>query len=393
MSLSQCHYDKPQSHAGTGTVKQTRWVLPAGKKIYAPSIKVLDLKIKPNQDAYLPALVGAYAAVKRVQLKLDNRLVDIWSAQSVLPLLIAGSGDNEKQRGINKMLYASGNNVIYDNISKLLSFDRPVITGDGSPITTQVKLPVYLDLLNNIGIIESAIEIIIDWETDMSKLFLPVDPSNPITDYSIDAPYLAYETLNGDFKQPDKVPYRMRLEEQLAVPAIASSTQQRYEVRSNAFNQKTVGRVLLSNVPANVSTAADVAQLYSVFGSYMSTPMKQENFNVAKDGRLIFSLRNVNNAAVKLSAVHDAWGQSVFVTNAHEHVNASVLKELQGAALNGYASYGAVEINDHISKELQITYMRMSDDNIAYPSLGSLLTINAVAEVKCELVGGLKVYV
>jgi hypothetical protein len=393
MSLSQCHYDKPQSHNST----QTRWVLPAGKKIFAPSIKVLDLKITPNKDAYFPALVGAYACIKRVQLKVDNRLVDIWNTQHILPLLIANSGDNEKQKGINRALYGTGNNIVYNPQSKKLKLDRPQnLVAD--PLAVQLKLPVYLDLLNNIGVITSAIEIIIDWETNVNKVLCPLNPADPPTAFTINTPYLAYETLNGDFSQPNNVPFRMWLEDRFAVPAVGTdNTTQRYEIRSNAFNNKTIGRMLLVNTPASVENAApsaDCVQLYRTFGQYMSVPMKQENFNVAKDGRLIFSLRNVNNDAVKLSAVADAWGSGVFATNAHIHSVASVLDELQDAAqLNGFASFGAVEINDLVKKELQLTYMRVSDDHTDYPALGDQLIISAVAEVRCMLVDGLKVYV
>jgi hypothetical protein len=395
MSLSQCHYDKPQSHS----TNQTRWVIPAGKKIYAPSMKLLDLKIKPDKDCYFPALIGAYSAIKRVQIKLDNRLVDVWYAQEMLPLLIAGLSDNDGQKCINRALFSSGNNVVYDNTTKLLKLDRPLVQAGGNAPTSTLKLLVFSDLLNSIGVITSAMEIIIDWETDVSKLFCPKVISSPPTSFTIDAPYLSYETLNGDYKQPDKVPFRQWVQDRFNVPAIAGNNEtQRYEIRSNAFNAKTIGRMVLVNTPQcieNASANNDIEQLYSVFGKYMSVPMKLENYNAAKDGRLIFSLRNVNNDSVKLSTTVDAWGDAVFVTNGHIHSKKSVLSELQAGSsiLNGFASYGSIEINDYVSKELQLTYMRTSDVNATYPTIAENLVISAIAEVKCELVNGLKVYI
>jgi len=395
MSLSQCHYDKPQSHGTT----QTRWVLNAGKKIYAPSIKILDLKVKPNTDCYFPALVGAYGAIKRVQIKLDNRLVDVWYAQEILPLLVAGLGDNEHQKCINRALFSSGNNVVYDTKSKQLALDRPLIQAGENATTSSLKLVVFSDLLNAIGVINSSMEIIIDWETNVKSLFCPVLGATAPTSFVIDAPYLAYETLNGEYEQPEKVPFRQWVEDRFTAPALAGDNQQsRYEVRSNAFQNKTIGRVLLVNTPQcieNGTANVDIAQLYSVFGKYMSVPMKLENYNLAKDGRLIFSLRNVNNDAVKLSTTVDAWGSAVFATNGHFHSVKPMLVELQAgtAILNGFASYGSVEINDFVSKELQMTYMRNSDVNATFPSLAESLVISAVAEVKCMLVNGQKVYV
>ena len=395
MSLNQSHYDKPQSH---GT-QQTRWVLPAGRKIYAPSIKILDLKVKPNKDCYFPALVGAYSAIKRVQIKLDNRLVDVWYAQEVLPLLVAGLGDNEHQKCINRALFSSGNNVVYDPTTKLLKLDRPLVQAGENAPTSSLRLVVFSDLLNSISVINSAMEIIIDWETNVNKLFCPKVIGNAPTTYTIDAPYLSYETLNGDYTQPDNVPYRQWLEDRFTAPNIAGDNQNnRYEIRSNAFQNKTIGRMLLVNTPQCIENSVpnnDIEQCYSVFGKYMSVPMKMENYNLAKDGRLIFSLRNVNNDSVKLSTTVDAWGDAVFATNGHIHSKKSVLLDLQAQAsiLNGFASYGSVEINDFVSKELQMTYMRNSDVNATYPTLAEPVVISAVAEVKCMLVKGLKVYV
>jgi hypothetical protein len=395
MSLSQSHYDKPQSHSNS----QTRWVLPAGRKIYAPSVKILDLKVKPNKDSYFPALVGAYSAIKRVQIKLDNRLIDVWYAQEILPLLVAGLGDNEHQKCINRALFSSGNNVVYDPETKLLKLDRPLVqAGDNAP-TSSLKLVVFSDLLNSIGVVNSAMEIIIDWETNVKKLFCPKVISDPATTYTIDAPYLSYETLNGEYDQPNNVPFRQWLEDRFTAPAIANNNESsRYEVRSNAFQNKTVGRMLLVNTPQCIENSAantDIEQLYSVFGKYMSVPMKMENYNLAKDGRLLFSLRNVNNDSVKLSTTVDAWGDAVFATNAHIHSKKSILTDLQAGSdiLNGYASYGSVEINDFVSKELQMTYMRNSDVAANFPTLAEPVIISAIAEVKCMLVDGLKVYV
>jgi len=390
-NLTQCHYDKPQSHTQT----QTRWVIPGNKKIYAPSLKILDLVITPNTSAYYASLVGAYGAIRRVQIRFDGREVDIWYAQSVLPYLIAGSADNEKQININSVIYGTGNNVVYDSASKKLSLYRPLV---GPSVS--LKLSVFSDLINSIGVINSDMEIIIDWETNVAKYLLPAN-GIAITSASITAPYLSYETLSGNFEQPPKVVFRQWLEDVFSVPAIPTdNTSQQIEIRSNAFNNKNIGRLLLSNTPiavANVSANAnfitsDLTQLYNLFGYYMSVGMKQENLNVAKEGMTLLSFRGVSNDAVKLSIAHDSWGPATFVTGGHYHSNAPVLKELSGAVLNGFCSYGCVEINDLIRKELQITYKRTSDTKTIAPALGDQLLISAVAEVKCVLVNGEKQY-
>ena len=389
MSLTQIFYDRPSSHSNV----QTRWTLPGGKHIHAPSIKILDLGITVDHASYFPALVGAYGLIKKVQVRLNNRLVDIWNAQQLLPLLIAGSGDNEKQVGINSVLFGSGNNVKYDTESKLLSLERDPVDGK----KYSLKLFVYSDLLNNIGVITDPLEIIVDWESDLKKCLVPVDPETPATTLSVLTPYLSYETFNDtSYAQPSEVPFRMWVLDQFSIPAITnSSTNQQYEIRSNAFNNHVVGRLVLVNTPASLTVGTpdiDMEELYNVFGYYQSTPMAKENFNIAVDGKSILTFRNVNNNATKASLLADAFPPTVFSTLAHVHSVQSPLLELQGAALNGYASIGCAEIGGRVSKELALTYRRSSDDNTTYPSLASALTISCIAEVKCMLKDGLKSY-
>lgn len=384
MSLTQIFYDRPSSHSSV----QTRWTIPGGKRILSSSIKILDLGIVLDEECYFPALVGAYGLIKKVQVRLNNRLVDIWNAQQILPLLISLSGDNEHQVGINSVLFGSGNNVKYDSPSKLLSLERETVTGK----KYSLKLSVYSDLCNNIGLINDPLEIIVDWESDVMKCTVPVDPETPATSLEVLTPYLSYETLNDESRQqPNEVPYRMWVLDQFAIPEVdASDTNQQYEIRSNAFNNHVVGRLVLTNQP--LSFGEDMTELYNVFGVYQSTPMAKENFNIAVDGKSILTFRNVNNNATKASLLVDAFGSSVFSTNAHIHSVQSPLLELQGALLNGYASYGCAEINGRVAKELALTYRRASDDNVTYPTLGSAFIINCIAEVKCVLKDGLKSY-
>ena len=386
--LSQVHYDKPQSHNNT----QTRWVIPGGRKIFSPSIEILDLKLNPNRSCKFASLVGAYGSIKKVQICLNSKEVDVWYAQTVLPYLIAMSGDNEKQKGINQQVSMTGNNIKYDPVSKLLTLERP----DVDSRTATLKLGVYSDLFNKIGVINMPMEIIIDWEQNLSK-YLISNGGGAVDTVNISPPYLSYETWSGDYQQLAQVEFTQWVEDQWSVPAInADNTQNQYEIRSNAFNNKYIHRMMLTNVPSSVinnSPTADLTDLYNLFGYYMSVPMKQENFNIARDGMNLLTFRNVSNDSVKLSVAHDTWGQGVFATGAHMHTNKSVLLDLSGSPLNGYASYGCCEVSDFIRKELAITYRRTSDVVADYPALANQLVIAAVAEVKCILDGDEKVYV
>jgi hypothetical protein len=399
--LSQIHYDPPISH----TQKQTRWQIPQDTKVVAQSIKILDLYINPttstpNTPCYFPVLVGAYGCIKKVQIGLDGRIVDVWDVQELLPYLVAMSADNEKNFGINSVLYKTGNNLELDESSGLLTFNRPVV--DSTPAT--LNLNVYSGLLNSIGVINSKLEIIIDWETSNKKWLIP--NAGTVTSISIAPPLLSYETLNSDIAQPDNVPYVQWERDNWIIPQnpnTATSGLQKVDLRSSGFNNKTLGRMLLSTCPTQIQNLApgdEMKDLFKLHGYYMSTPMFNETFNLAKNGRSLLTSRGVVNDALKHALAVDTWGEGCFSTGAHINSKSSVLKELQTAnILTGYASYGCIEVNNRVEKDFEFVYNRANPIPTgagALPNnhaLNDQLSISAVSEVECILRGGEKVYV
>lgn len=389
MSLTQVHYDRPRAHSNT----QTRFIIPRNRKVYTPSIRLLDIVVNPSKDCYFPALVGAYSLIKRVQVSLNSVPVDLWEAQSSLPFLVAQMGDNEKQRGVVKELYLTGNNLTHDPNTNTMNLDRPLVDSSSA----SMKMIVYSDLLANLGIANDEIEIIIDWETNLKKCLLPADNGTPVTSINIPPMYLVYETFVGDIPQPTQVYFRKWTEEQMVVSLVANNTLQTVELRSNAFNGKTVSRMLISNIPSSINSSTpkiDSTALYSVFGSYVSIPMVQEAFNIGKNGMTILSLRNVNNDSLKLAMTSDTWGDSNFVSGAHLHLNTPMLNVLNATftsglsqipQLNGFASFGSVDISEKITKDMQFSYSRLG--NTTYETLSEQMLLVVDAEVNCVLDG------
>jgi hypothetical protein len=397
MSLTQVHYDKPRSHSN----QQTRFIIPRNRKVHTTSMRLLDLVVNPNQACYFPALVGAYALIKKVQVSVNSVPLDEWMAQSSLPYLVAQMGDNEKQRGIVKELYLTGNNVIHNPVDNTMNLDRPEVDS----YSASVKMMVYSDLLANMGICNDEIEIIIDWEDNLGNCLVPVDPANPATSINIQPMYLVYETFVGDMAQPSKFFFRKWVEEQMNIPVGADNTLQTVELRSNAFNQKTISRLMISNLPITFQAGnvnADAVALYRVFSKYCSVPMLQESFNVGKNGETILSLRNVNNDSLKLGMTGDTWGKSNFVSGAHLHLAVPMLQELNATftptvsatpvqQLNGFASYGSVDISEMVTKDMQFSYTRLANSN--YPTLKGQMLLVVDAEVNCVYENGQVSYV
>jgi len=399
--LSQIHYDQPISH----TQSRTRFLIHPNQKVIAKSIQILELKINPvmsvgGATCTFPVLVGAYGCISKLQVALDGRVVDVWTAQELLPYLISMSADNEKNFGINSVLYGTGNNLELDQSTGLLQFNRPVVDSQ----TVSLKLNVYSDLLNNIDVINRKLEIIIDWEQSLKKWLIP--SSGNVTSVNIDPPYISYETLNQDVQEPQEVYYRQWERDQWVIPRIPTTdpddvlagTTQKEEIRSNGFNNKVLGRMLLSTCPTNISQlnpGDEDKDLFKLFAYYMSVPMYNEYYNISKNGRSLLTFRNVNNDGVKHSQAVDVWGEGCFVTNGHINSNKSVLKALQTSdILNGFCSYGCVEINDRVLQDLQFNYSRSCPEDLPKThALVDLLNISAIAEVECVLKNGEKEYI
>jgi hypothetical protein len=162
---------------------------------------------------------------------------------------------------------------------------------------------------------------------------------------------------------------------------------------------------MLANVPSTIQArtpATDSKALFSLFGSYMSVPMAQEVVNVSIDGNNILTMRNVSNDAIKLSLAVDSFGVYPHaVSLGHVHSKTPVVKELSQATpvssgkpqLNGFFSYGIVDIYQKVNKELALVYQRTAPDNTNYPTLAEQLNIYAIGEVQCAFIDGQKVYV
>jgi hypothetical protein len=392
------HYDLPISHSQT----QTRWVIPRGSSVSSVSMKLLNLKLNPNVPCYFGALIGVYACISRLQLRINKQEIDYYFAPEALPYILASSADNEGQKCIFSVLHNTGNNIQYDQASKLLTFQREQV----DTTTCEARLALLSNFLQVVGVIDEEIELIVSWNSDIQKYLLPINSNDIVSSINILAPYLSYETLEGtNLKQPNKFIFHELVPDVWSIPALSTGQSQSVTVRSNAFNQKTINRLMLANVPTTIQNRIpnpDSKALFSLFGSYMSVPMAQEVVNVSIDGNNILTMRNVSNDAIKLSLAVDSFGVYPHaVSLGHVHSKTPVVKELSTATpvasgkpqLNGFFSYGIVDMYQRVNKELALVYQRTAPDNTNYPTLGEQLNIYAIGEVQCAFVDGQKIYV
>jgi hypothetical protein len=382
LSLTTVNYDRPISHSQNQTV----WRIAANNKVFSPSIRILDLVMKPNKPSFFPALVGAYSCVKSVQLRLDGRDADFWNSKYALPYMVAQrGGDAEHQQGVSKVSHSTGNNLVYNSNTELFDFDRPLVDATSASL----NLTVFSDLLQQIQIIDSAVELIVNWETKDNQMFLPVNPLDPATSHEIQVPYLSYETVNFDVPQPKVVNFKQWISDSFNIAPTANAT--RSEILSTAFANKFVSKIMLVNVPVSVDTGVPVASIkpiYDIMGSYMSVPMCRESFNIAIGGKNVYVFRGTANDAIKMSMMVDCWGGVALLSNSHFQASSSIVGGL-GTTLNGFSSFGAAELNQRVLEQLQISYQREASG--AANALDEGLHIYCVGQISSSLQNGIKV--
>jgi hypothetical protein len=393
--LTQIHYDKPVSH----TSQQTVWRIPANSKVFSNSMKVLDINVETDNPACYPILLGVHALVKSVEVKLNSKSVDLWNSKLLLPYMLAQRADNERQFGVMRELYKTGNNVSYNNQTNLFTFVKDLVN-DGS---STINLTLFSDLLAKIGIIDDTVELILNWETNKAKMFVPTGVA--VGTYTIDAPYLSYETVDMDLKQPEVVYFRQYLTDQFSIPVVTAAADQtatrRTEVLSNAFNGKFVSKIMLVNQPVDVvngsqdpaSVTPNLSDLYAQFGQFMSTPMIKESFNVSVNGRSVFTANSNSNDASKLSMCCDSWGNACLLSLGHFNTKTGIVDNINNVGkLNGFASFGGCELNQRINKQLQISYQRTSDNTgVPTTAYNQALVLSCIGEVQTSLQKGIKV--
>jgi hypothetical protein len=395
------HFNGPQSNS----VIESRWVLPGGQNILGASLKVNDLILTPNVASYFPVQSGVYACVSRVQLLKNKKLVSTYTARSRTPVLLSSLyGSNDAQKVLS-VLSGTGNVVRYDPLTKLQFYERPVVGVDSA----QIELRILLDILNHLTVINDELEIRVTWITQSraKEAFVPISAADTVSSFTINSPYLTFETLNKDMKQPDKVVFNEYIEDSVVIPAGAADQLQNLKVNSNAFIGKTVNHLLVSTLPSsvvNLAPSAGFTPLFRLHTTQMSIACPEERFTFNVNGADVLGNSNSNDA-IKFSFFHDVMKMKglspIAISNAHISKTAySIVNEIPNEISNdevapsddvtGYYSYMAIQLNKRVNQFITINYQRQGQ--ATYEEFDEQLSLRLVAEVPVSLVGDVKSY-
>jgi len=397
------HFNGPQSNS----VIESRWVLPGGQNILGASLKVNDLILTPNVPCHFPVQSGVYACANRVQFLKNKKLVSTYTARSRTPVLLSALyGSNDAQKVLS-VLSGTGNVVRYDPLTKLQFYERPVVGVDSA----QIELRILLDVLNHLTVINDELEIRVTWITQSraKEAFVPISSADTVSSFTINSPYLTFETLNKDMKQPDKVVFNEYIEDSIVIPAGTANQLQNISVNTNAFIGKTVNHLVVSTLPAtvvNLGPSAGFTPLFRLHTTQMSIACPGERFTVNVNGADVLGNSNSNDA-IKFSFFNDVMKMKglspIAITNAHISKTAySVVNEIPnnesstGAIttsddVTGYYSYMGVQLNKRVNQFININYQRQGTDE-TFPDFNQQLSLRVVAEVPCALVGDVKSY-
>jgi hypothetical protein len=380
--------------------KQVRGVFQPNQSILGATSKMLDMEILTDVPCYLPPTLGVYAIIQNIQILLDGKIQDINQTHPQwLSYMLSVLADNQVAKDKMSVLHGTGA-VKYDQVSKKLTMQKVKTSTVTQPsYKFEVLLPLMSNLLSQIGIIQQKLEIIINFVPDIRKVLLPVNPDHTITSAVISQPYFSFECLHGgDYKQKDTIEFTSYVGDILTIPAITSpavGVNQIKGIRTNAFNNKTLLKALVSIVPSSFEAGlpnTDALQIYQNFNKFVSIPQKGQWWNIAYDGNNLLNYRNVENNSFGLSLASMALGASHSACQAHLHTEESALVELENAVLNGWYGYTAVEVNKFITRDLVMQLYREAEDDETYPTLNEQLSLYVTGMVKTAIVKGVKVY-
>lgn len=395
------HFNPPQSNS----VVETRYVLNANQNILGASLKVNDLKLTPNVPCNFPVQSGVYACLSRAQLYKNKKLVNTHTARSRTPALLSSLyGSNDAQKVLS-VLSGTGNVVRYDPLTKLQFYERPVVGVDSA----QIELRLLLDVLNHLTVINDELEIRLTWITQSrcKEAFCPISSDDTVTSFTINSPYLTFETLNKDMKQPDKVVFNEYIEDSIVIPVASPAQLQSVKVSTNAFIGKTVNHLLMSAIPSsvvNLAPSAGFAPLFKLHTTQMSIACPDEKISLNVNGSDVLGNSNSNDA-IKFSFFTDVMKMKglspIAISNAHISRSAySIVNEIANSVsagaisttdfVTGYYSYMGVQLNRRVNQFININYQRQPESTLA--DFEEQLSFRIVAECPCALVGDVKSY-
>lgn len=152
------------------------------------------------------------------------------------------------------------------------------------------------------------------------------------------------------------IPYFSLEQDRIKIPVVADGVHRTDTIRINGFNNKSVRRMLLVNVPSAIGNAAT-----DRIKADASIAQHQETFNFRLNGRNYFALGGVDQANKKLDTLAFAWGSISLPQGCQfdklAKATADNFLSDDVSYVQGRLSYGGFWLSDRIS-DMEVVYSR-----------------------------------
>ena len=342
-------------------------------KVYLNTFRLANLQTKPDVSdvAYVP-LGGVTSAIQNIVLFSGNTPIDEsrnsheMLAFSELRNSNAVNLDIAHENTGTKWGFQVGPRNANDIPTIVFTDDSPSVKPDSSAVLSSagtLNLQKVLPYLSADDIVPGSLipnlRLVIEWRTN--------EPNNVFSgasggvNYEVQEPQLFVDEVvdpsilsKVNSQSSISIPYFSWEQDRVRIPLAVINTIQSANLRINGFNNKSVRRMLMVNIPEDVGTSDAV-----LMKNDASVAMHEEVFNFRLNGRQMFALNGVNSENKKLDQVSYVFG-SLNVPQGCQYDGLSAgdnflsddVKKLQG-----HLSYGGFWMGYRIS-DLELQYKR-----------------------------------
>ena len=358
--------------------------------IYFSSLRLINVGIEANTGGKrYNKMVGAYGCIKEITLMDDNQVLDSISEANRWLSFKMYNQKNQKSMDINNALAknsmgsymegcGAGPNGIGPKINEWTPRDSTTgaIGAASGNSQSWLDLKMALPILSSMSSLDTRVfkklKLVIEYSSDVDDYMLQTDDTKSST---FEAQLLVDEIVDSKERETQafsgSVSYKSIEHDMAVIPALVvdstiSNTNptptQSTTLRIGGFNNKNVGRILLTKSPtllANYKTGDDTTR----HGKYASICANKQVLNIRVNGGSKFAGNGIDRDNSRLAYLTSAWGEC----SSYPFSNSTAYAETQSLDRDKYIKDGNKDIgvldfygcavNDRVL-DLQIDYQR-----------------------------------
>tara|TARA_R110000824_G_scaffold42883_4_gene125652 strand:+ start:4559 stop:5776 length:1218 start_codon:yes stop_codon:yes gene_type:complete len=360
-----------------------------------PSIRLVDVGCKSQQNTQYNKLLGAYAVIRSIHLYSGQTLLDGTPNIGNWMAFKKYNKTNTTNRNLARLLVRNQGGYKLNHRGYMT--DEPVENnqaGTTDATTTAGFLPLneYLPLLDKLNVLDPAVfknlRLVVEFEPDRTTFL----NTGNATSHNTRRPRLIYDAVApGSFNaNPPVIQWNAIEQDRFISPVFVKNaiTSKRVDTaKLNGFNNKMIGRLVMCKAFQNTSLNV-VGGAVQGYGAYSSHAQHQEVVQVVVNGVQQLPRNGVEGGNRMLSMLHDTWGACNTLPGGANLgiVNDNPKMVAQLRLYQGQQSYFGMFVNQRV-KDMQIQLTRTGlIDNTARTPTNEALNCLVYAEVSKSLI-------